>query len=83
MFQFSEAELEVNEADGNVSIAIIRSGDLSQPATVRCYTRQSSAQVMMDFKERPNTNLSIIRFESGKEETSNYKLGLFEIKVSF
>lgn len=63
--QFSEASLEVNEADETASALIVRSGDLSQTSSVRCYTRQASAEVMMDYAERPNTDGSIVKFHPG------------------
>ena len=64
--QFAKTKHEVNEADETLSAKILRSGDLSIPSTIRCYTRQSSAQVMMDYEERPNTDASLVRFEPGK-----------------
>ncbi len=63
--QFREAEYKVDEADGEVKAMVYRSGDISQRSTVRCYTRQGSAQVMMDYDERPNTDASIIVFLPG------------------
>lgn len=63
--QFKETEIVVDENDGSVSATIVRSGDLSHISTVRCYTQQGTALVMMDFEERPNTNASVIRFEPG------------------
>lgn len=65
--QFKEAEYEVDEADGQVRAIVYRSGDISQKSTVRCYTRQGSAQVMLDYNERPNTDASIITFLAGQQ----------------
>lgn len=65
--QFKEAEYKVDEADGQVRAMVYRSGDISQKSTVRCYTRQGSAQVMMDYNERPNTDTSIITFLPGQQ----------------
>lgn len=64
--QFKESVYIANENDGQVSAMIYRSGDIRYTSTVRCYTRQASAQVMMDFEERPNTDSSIITFLPGK-----------------
>jgi len=64
--EFAKAEVHVNEADGTLAALIVRSGDLSQTAAVRCYTRQASAEVMMDYAERPNTDSSLVHFEPGK-----------------
>uniref|UniRef100_A0AAR2LKM0 Calx-beta domain-containing protein n=1 Tax=Pygocentrus nattereri TaxID=42514 RepID=A0AAR2LKM0_PYGNA len=66
--QFRDAEYKVDEADGQVKAMVYRSGDISQKSTVRCYTRQGSAQVMMDYNERPNTDSSIITFLPGENE---------------
>lgn len=64
--QFKESVYVVNENGGQISAMIYRSGDIRYTSTVRCYTRQGSAQVMMDFEERPNTDSSIITFLPGK-----------------
>lgn len=64
-FQFREAEYKVDEADGALKAMVYRSGDINQRSTVCCYTRQGSAQVMMDYEERPNTDASIIVFLPG------------------
>nr|XP_006628286.1 PREDICTED: FRAS1-related extracellular matrix protein 2 [Lepisosteus oculatus] len=66
--QFREAMYMGNENDGQISAIVYRSGDISYKSTVRCYTRQGSAQVMMDFDERPNTDASIISFLPGEIE---------------
>lgn len=64
--QFKEPVYVVNENNGQISAMIYRSGDIQYTSTVRCYTRQGSAQVMIDFEERPNTDSSIITFLPGK-----------------
>ena len=66
MMQFAEAKYDVDENDASVIALIQRSGDLSKTSTVRCYTRQNTAHVSDDYAERPNTNASIVTFESGK-----------------
>ncbi|XP_031415899.1 FRAS1-related extracellular matrix protein 3 [Clupea harengus] len=66
--QFKEGEYHVDEADGVVRAILYRSGDISLHSTVRCYTRQGSAQVMMDYEERPNTDASVITFLPGESE---------------
>ena len=63
--QFALSEYRVDESDGRVVAIVIRSGDLTQKSQVRCYTRQSSAQAMMDYEERPDTDMSIITFQPG------------------
>uniref|UniRef100_H2YPT4 Calx-beta domain-containing protein n=1 Tax=Ciona savignyi TaxID=51511 RepID=H2YPT4_CIOSA len=66
LMEFAQATYEVNEIDGEMSAIITRSGDLSRPAGVRCYTRQATAEVMMDYAERPNTDASVVHFEPGR-----------------
>ncbi|MBN3297142.1 FREM2 protein, partial [Amia calva] len=66
--QFKEPLYTADEVDGQVSAIVYRSGDISYKSTVRCYTRQGSAQVMMDYDERPNTDTSIVTFLPGESE---------------
>ncbi|XP_063776484.1 FRAS1-related extracellular matrix protein 3 [Pseudophryne corroboree] len=66
--QFKEPVYIVNEKDGQVSATIYRSGDVSHKSTVRCYTRQGSAQVTLDYEERPNTDESLVVFLPGDIE---------------
>ncbi|XP_042325617.1 FRAS1-related extracellular matrix protein 3 [Sceloporus undulatus] len=68
--QFKESLYTVNEKDGEVAAIIYRSGDVNHKSTVRCYTRQGSAQVMMDYEERPNTDDSVVVFLPGEIEKS-------------
>lgn len=64
--QFKERVYIGNENDGQIVAMIHRNGDTHYRSSVRCYTRQGSAQVMADFEERPNTDGSIITFFPGK-----------------
>ncbi|XP_030887308.1 FRAS1-related extracellular matrix protein 2 [Leptonychotes weddellii] len=66
--QFKERVYTGNENDGQIVAMIHRSGDVHYRSSVRCYTRQGSAQVMTDFEERPNTGSSIITFLPGETE---------------
>ncbi|CDQ77883.1 unnamed protein product [Oncorhynchus mykiss] len=66
--QFRDAMHMGHENSGQISVVVYRSGDISYRSTVRCYTRQGTAQVMMDFNERPNTDASIITFLPGEVE---------------
>lgn len=63
--QFRDAVYVGNENSGQISATVYRSGDISYKSTVRCYSRQGTAQVMMDFNERPNTDASIVTFLPG------------------
>ena len=63
--QFRDALYVGDESSGQISATVYRSGDISYKSTVRCYSRQGTAQVMMDFIERPNTDASIITFLPG------------------
>ncbi|XP_053543455.1 FRAS1-related extracellular matrix protein 2b [Ictalurus punctatus] len=66
--QFRDAKYTGNENDGKITAIVYRSGDLRYRSSVRCYSRQGSAQVMMDFNERPNTDASVITFLPGEVE---------------
>eukprot|EP00079_Xenopus_tropicalis_P012743 XP_002940127.2 PREDICTED: FRAS1-related extracellular matrix protein 3 [Xenopus tropicalis] len=66
--QFKESAYYANEKDGQVSAVIYRSGDVSHKSSVRCFTRQGSAQVTMDYNERPNTDDSAVVFLPGETE---------------
>lgn len=72
--QFRDAKYTGNENDGRITAIIYRSGDLRYTSSVRCYSRQGSAQVMMDFNERPNTNASIITFLPGQHNCCLYSV---------
>lgn len=63
---FKQAVMTVEESEGHITAIIHRSGDIRHKSTVRCYTRQGSAQVVSDFDERPNTDVSIVTFFPGK-----------------
>lgn len=73
--QFRDAVYVGNENSGQISAVVYRSGDISYKSTVRCYSRQGTAQVMMDFNERPNTDASIITFLPGSviKHSTSYK----------
>ncbi|XP_051535522.1 FRAS1-related extracellular matrix protein 2-like [Myxocyprinus asiaticus] len=66
--QFRDPTYTGDEKDGQISAIVYRSGDLSYKSSVRCYSCQGSAQVMMDFNERPNTDISTIVFLPGEVE---------------
>ncbi len=65
--QFSLRDMKVEEHQGLVHIPIVRSGDLSFESSVRCFTRQRSASVMMDYDERRNTDEFRIIFAPGEK----------------
>lgn len=69
--QFKERVYTCSENDARVAVVISRSGDVQHRSSVRCYTRQASAQVMMDFEERPNTDASVVTFLPGMYELGN------------
>ncbi|GCB80094.1 hypothetical protein scyTo_0018014 [Scyliorhinus torazame] len=66
--QFKESQYVGKEKAGKITTVVYRSGDVSYKSTVRCYTRQGTAQVMSDYEERPNTDDSIITFHPGEIE---------------
>ncbi|XP_064481470.1 FRAS1-related extracellular matrix protein 2-like isoform X1 [Ornithodoros turicata] len=65
---FLEPSYIVNEEAGQISVPIMRTGDLKHASSVRCYTRQGTARVDLDFEERPNTDQSLIVFSPGERE---------------
>lgn len=52
LLSFETAKFTINEDSGNLSISIVRSGDISCPVSVICYTRQQTAGAVIDFVER-------------------------------
>ncbi|KAM4620100.1 FRAS1-related extracellular matrix protein 2a [Polymixia lowei] len=66
--QFREVAYAGEESDGRISATVYRSGDIRHESSVRCYTRQGSAQVATDFVERPNTDASVVTFLPGEAE---------------
>lgn len=64
--QFKDPVYKTTENAGDVTAYITRTGDLDHVSMVRCYTRQASAEVMMDYEERPDTNASNIIFFPGE-----------------
>ena len=45
---------------------VSQGGDINHKSTAHCYTHQSSAQVVMDYDERPQTDDSVVVFLPGK-----------------
>ncbi|XP_069779228.1 FRAS1-related extracellular matrix protein 3 [Narcine bancroftii] len=66
--QFKVSQYVQKEKAGHVTAMVYRSGDTSNTSTVRCYTRQGTAEVMRDYEERPNTDDSIVTFLPGETE---------------
>lgn len=65
--EFEDPEYFINEEKGFVEAVIVRSGDITHDSNVRCYTRQDTAKVSEDFKERMDTDSSRIYFQPGEE----------------
>ncbi|GFR80624.1 extracellular matrix protein FRAS1-like [Elysia marginata] len=66
-FSFSSDTYIIEETNGTLNASIRRQGDVTLEASVVCYTRQQSAHVMMDFQERPLSNISRVVFAPGEE----------------
>ncbi|KAM6907319.1 FRAS1-related extracellular matrix protein 2a [Xenentodon cancila] len=66
--QFRQPVYSGEESDGQITATVYRIGDIRHESSVRCYTRQGSAQVAYDFNERPNTDASVIIFLPGEVE---------------
>ncbi|XP_047126620.1 FRAS1-related extracellular matrix protein 2 isoform X2 [Hydra vulgaris] len=62
---FESSQHNVDENCHNVSLSILRSGDLQHESLVRCYTREGTAKAGKDFKERRNADSSLILFKKG------------------
>lgn len=73
--QFLTTKVTVQEKLGVVHVPVIRTGDLSYESSVRCFTRQKTAQVMMDYDERLNTDDFRIVFAPGEKVMILQKLG--------
>jgi uncharacterized protein (TIGR03118 family) len=65
LLQFSSATYTVNEVDGSATITVTRTGELSQPATVKFATFDGTASQQMDYIATTGT-LSFAAGESAK-----------------
>ncbi|XP_038647741.1 extracellular matrix protein FRAS1 [Scyliorhinus canicula] len=65
--QFGKDIYRVKEKEDELHVPIIRTGDLSYESSVRCYTRQLTAEVMEDFDERRNSDDSRLTFQKGEK----------------
>lgn len=66
MIQFDKISYLTSEKAGTLNVVLLRTGDLRFTSSVRCYTRYMSAEVERDFKERADTDHSLIVFNSGE-----------------
>ena len=66
MIQFDKISYSVNEEAGTLDVVLMRTGDLRSMSSVRCYTRYMTAEVEQDFKERADTDDSLVVFNSGE-----------------
>lgn len=66
MIQFDKISYSTNEEAGTVNVVLMRTGDLRSTSSVRCYTRYMTAEVERDFKERADTDDSLIVFNPGE-----------------
>ncbi|XP_060078834.1 extracellular matrix protein 3-like [Ylistrum balloti] len=66
--QFKAVQYFGSEEEKRVTAVIVRHGDISHGSSVRCYTRQGSAEVSLDFVERPDTDASLVIFRAGERE---------------
>ena len=65
---FARSKVDFTENDKVYKAKIIRRGDLTKGASVRCFTRQGTAKVQEDFQELKNTTDSIIYFAPNVKE---------------
>lgn len=75
LFTFMQDTFVVDERNRSLNATVTRMGDLSLEASVICFTRRRTAQVMMDFDERVKTNESRIFFHPG-ERQKNCTVGI-------
>lgn len=66
IIQFDKISHSTNEEAGTLNVVLMRTGDLRSTSSVRCYTRYMTAQVERDFKERADTDESLIVFNPGE-----------------
>lgn len=66
IIQFDKTSYSTNEDAGTLDVVLMRTGDLRTASSVRCYTCYMTAQVERDFKERPDTDESLILFNPGE-----------------
>ena len=64
---FEESAFLVKEPVGEVRLAIVRRGDLSQPISLVCFTRQLTAIEDKDYVARHSLELSRIHFGPGEK----------------
>ena len=62
---FSVSSVVTNEGP-LLQLEVSRSGATNFLTNVRCYTQAGSAEKGTDFVDRPNTDMSIIKFEKGE-----------------
>ncbi|XP_043215815.1 FRAS1-related extracellular matrix protein 2-like [Amphibalanus amphitrite] len=62
---FAEDSYSGFEEDDQVTAYVVRGGDVTMTSSVRCYTRQGSAEAGADFEERPDTDASRLEFAPG------------------
>ena len=70
--EFTFDKFTVAEQNKSINAAVYRHGDLSYQSSVICYTRQRTAQVMMDYEERFLSEASRIVFKPGDRVCSFY-----------
>jgi len=51
--QFKEPIYVAHEKEEQLMALVSQGGDINHKSTAHCYTHQSSAQVVMDYDERP------------------------------
>ncbi|KPP66085.1 hypothetical protein Z043_115451, partial [Scleropages formosus] len=85
--QFENDVYVVKETDRVLNIPVVRTGDLTFPSSVSCYTETLSARAGVDFEERRNAEESRITFFS-REKVKNCTIqirddSVFEPKEEF
>lgn len=64
--ELKEDEYTIAETESNVSIGVVRTGDLSKTSSVTLFTEENDAKDGVDFVERPDKPVSNVVFQPGK-----------------
>ena len=67
--QFERNAIQVKEPRGILDIPVIRSGNLTIPSSVNCFTRSRTATPGTDYVDRPRIRNSTLHFRPGERKT--------------
>ncbi|CAB3360847.1 Hypothetical predicted protein [Cloeon dipterum] len=79
-FEFQDSTLRVYENETEAQVMIVRHGDTSVKASVKCFTRERKAKGNEDYVERPRNEESRVIFDAG-QETANCTVVILDNNV--